>query len=196
MFRTKVFAGAMVMAMGMSVLGFTATVSAADNELASSDKKFITEAAQGGLLEVKLGELASKNGTDQSVKDFGQQMVTDHTKANEQLMTVAKSKNVDVPAELDSKGQKMVDKMSKLSGADFDKAYMKDMVKDHEKDVKEFKKEAKDGKDADVKKFAEDTVPTLEHHLEMARTTAEKVGVKVGGKSGDHANADHAKADK
>jgi putative membrane protein len=187
MFRTKVVAAAMFMVMGMLILGSAALVWGADNELASGDKKFIKDAAEGGMLEVKLGELAAKNASDQSVKDFGQQMVTDHTKANEQLMTIAKSKNVEVPAELDSKGQKLVDKMSKMTGADFDKAYMKDMVKDHEKDVKEFKKQAKDGKDADVKKFAEDTVPTLEHHLEMAKTTAEKVGVKV---SGDHAKAE------
>ncbi|HEX8524219.1 MAG TPA: DUF4142 domain-containing protein [Tepidisphaeraceae bacterium] len=190
-----------LVALAAAMLVSASTATAADEKVANKDKKFITEAASGGMLEVRLGEYASKNATNQAVKDFGQQMVTDHSRANEQLMTLAQSKGVDVPKELDKKEQKTYDRLTKMSGADFDKAYMKEMVKDHEKDVKEFEKEAKDGKDEEIKKFASDNVETLRHHLEMARTTAESVGAG-GGKTeghGDNGNAghgDHGKKDK
>ena len=168
---------------------------AADEGMSDKDKKFMKEAALGGMLEVKLGDLASRNGNDQSVKEFGQLMVLDHGAANDQLKALAQSKNVELPADIDSKGQKTFDKLSKESGADFDKAYVKDMIKDHEKDIKEFQKEAKDGKDPDVKKFAEDHVPVLQKHLEHARAAAEKVGVKVASADYDKAEAQPA-ADK
>jgi len=145
-------------------------------KVSAADKKFMTEAAQGGMEEVELGRLAAANGSDPDVKSFGQRMVDDHTKANDQLKQVAQSKGVTLPTDMTKSQHNDMNKLSKMTGADFDKAYMKMMVKDHKKDVAEFKKESKSGKDADVKSFASTTLPTLEEHLKMAQDTAGKVG--------------------
>jgi len=133
-----------------------------------SDRKFIEEAAKGGMAEVEMGQLASERAQSPDVKQFGQRMVQDHSKANDELKQLASSKGVDVPAQTDKSHQKKMEKLQKLSGAQFDKQYMDDMVKDHKKDVKEFQKEAKSAKDPDVKSFAAKTTPTLQEHLQMA----------------------------
>jgi putative membrane protein len=133
------------------------------------DKKFVKNAALGGLTEVELGKLATQKASDQKVKDFGQKMVDDHTKANDELKQAATKSNIPVPESLDSKHQSRIDKLSKLSGADFDKAYVKDQLKDHQKDVQEFKEEAQNGTDPNIKAFASTAVPVLEHHLEMVK---------------------------
>ena len=133
------------------------------------DKKFVKNAALGGLTEVELGKLATQKASDQKVKDFGQKMVDDHTKANDELKQAATKSSIPVPTSLDSKHQSRIDKLSKLSGADFDKAYVKDQLKDHEKDVQEFKDEAQNGTDPNVKAFAATAVPVLQHHLEMVK---------------------------
>ena len=109
------------------------------------------------------------------VKSFGNRMVTDHSKANDELKSIASSKGVSLPTALDKKHQKVADKLGKLSGPDFDRAYMKDMVKDHKEDVSDFRKEAKKAKDPDVQKFAQSTLPTLEEHLAMAQKTHDVV---------------------
>jgi putative membrane protein len=133
------------------------------------DKKFVKNAALGGLTEVELGKLASQKATDPKVKEFGQKMVDDHTKANDDLKKSASKSSIEVPAALDSKHQSRVDKISKLSGAEFDKAYVKDQLKDHQNDVREFSDEAQNGSDPTVKSFASTTLPTLQHHLEMIK---------------------------
>ncbi len=135
------------------------------------DHKFVTEAATGGMLEVELGKLAADKAASDSVKKFGQQMVTDHSKANDELKSIAEKKGVEIPASLPKKEQKEVDRLAKLSGAEFDKAYMKLMVSDHEDDVKEFEKASKNAADPDLKSFAEKTLPTLKDHLKMAQDT-------------------------
>jgi putative membrane protein len=147
-----------------------------------SDRKFLETAAKDGLAEVELGQLAGQRAQAAEVKQFGQRMVQDHGKANDELKQLASSKGVQVPAETDKSHQKKMEKLQKLSGADFDKAYMDDMVKDHKKDVKEFQKQAKSAKDPDVKAFASKTAPTLQDHLQMAEN-AQKVakGEKKGG---------------
>jgi putative membrane protein len=103
------------------------------------------------------------------VKQFGQKMVDDHGKANEKLKQLAASKGVELPADIDRSARREHDKLSKLSGADFDREYMKHMVSDHKKDVKDFEREAKAAKDPDVKTFASDTLPTLQQHLQLAQ---------------------------
>lgn len=145
-------------------------MSAKDAKVASSDRKFMEKAAQGGMAEVKLGQLATQKAGSDQVKQFGQRMVDDHSKADEQLKQVASNKGVTLPTELDKSTQKEYDKLSKLSGADFDREYMKHMVSDHKKDVSEFKSEANKAKDADVKQFASSTLPTLEEHLNLAKS--------------------------
>ena len=146
------------------------------------DKKFVKEAAAGGLAEVEMGKLAVQKSSDDAVKQFGQKMIDDHTKANEQLKEIASKQGITIPESLDSKQQSKVDKLSKLSGPAFDKAYVKDAVKDHEKDVREFKNEAQNGSDPNIKQFASSTLPTLEQHLDMAKTLRKTAKQTSGGK--------------
>ena len=138
-------------------------------KVARSDRKFMEKAAQGGMAEVELGKLAAQKAQSPQVKQFGQRMVDDHSKANDQLKKLASNKGVTLPTEMDRSSKREMDKLSKLSGAEFDAEYMKHMVSDHKKDVKEFKSEANKAKDADVKQFAASTLPTLEEHLKLAQ---------------------------
>ena len=133
----------------------------------SADKPFIMKAAMGGMAEVMLGQMAAKKGTSAAVKQFGMHMVSDHTKANNELKQVAMSEGVALPKDVGPENKAVMAKLSKLSGAAFDKAYVADMVKDHVEDVGEFAKESKTGKDAKVKGFAGKTLPTLQEHLHM-----------------------------
>lgn len=143
----------------------------------TSEHSFVKEAALGGMAQVELGNLAKQKASSNDVKQFGERMVTDHGKANDQLKEVAQRTNVQLPTALDAKHQATVDRLSKLSGDAFDKAYMKMMLKDHKRDVAAFKTESASGKDENVKKFASNTLPTLEDHLKLAEDTAPKVGV-------------------
>jgi putative membrane protein len=133
------------------------------------DRKFLKDAAIGGMTEVELGKLAKEKGSSDGVKQFGQKMIDDHTKANDELRQIAVSKSISVPESLDAKHKARVDKLSKLSGAEFDKAYIKDQLKDHEQDVKEFQQEAQSGTDEAVKNFASKTLPTLQAHLQAVK---------------------------
>ncbi len=132
----------------------------------SADKDFMMEAAKGGKGEVMMGKMAEKKGKSADVKSFGQRMVTDHTKANNELMAVAKKKGIMLNVKPE---------VEQLNDANFDKEYVKQMVKDHEKDVAAFEKEAKNGQDADVKAFANKTLPTLKEHLKMAKDMQAKM---------------------
>lgn len=144
--------------------------------MTSSDMTFAMKAAQGGMAEVKIGQLAVDKASDPDVKAFGQRMIDDHTKANDQLKTIAANQNITLPTDLNAKDQSEYQKLSQLSGPAFDKAYMKGMVKDHETDVKEFQKEANGGKDPQLKEFASTTLPILQSHLQAAQTADAKVG--------------------
>src|SRR5579872_699543 len=143
-----------------------------EGRISPADKKFVVQAAQGGMAEVELGKLATEKASSDEVKKFGQRMVDDHTKAGDQLKELASSKGIQVPDKLSPKDQMTKDRLSKLSGEQFDKAYMSDMVKDHTQDVSEFKRESASGKDADVKNFASATLPTLQDHLRQAKELA------------------------
>lgn len=149
-----------------------------------SDKTFMMKAAQGGMAEVQLGQMASQKGASNAVKEFGQRMVTDHSKANDQLMQVAAQKGVTLPKNIDAKHRALAARLSHLSGAAFDRAYVTAMVKDHKEDVAEFKKESMRGKDQDVKGFAAQTLPVITDHLHMAQQMKQ-------GMSG-HMGANHA----
>jgi putative membrane protein len=149
---------------------------------AGADNAFVREAAAGGMAEVELGRLASEKASSPDVKQFGDRMVTDHGKANDELKQLAQQKNITLPTELDAKHKATRDRLAKLSGAAFDKAYMTDMVADHQKDVAAFKHESTAGKDGDVKSWAGKTLPTLEDHLKMAQDTKGKVAGATGTK--------------
>jgi putative membrane protein len=137
-------------------------------KLSEKDKNFAKEAALGGMLEVELGNLAQQNAQHDDVKEFGARMVQDHGAANQQLMTILAAKDMTAPSQLDEKHRKMVDKFSKMRGAEFDRAYMREMVEDHDKTVKKFRQQATQGNDADLKTFAQNTLPVLEQHQKMA----------------------------
>jgi putative membrane protein len=134
------------------------------------DQEFMVEAASGGLMEVQLGEAASKNAASAKVKEFGRRMVKDHTKANGELKSLAAKKNVTLPQTPGADHQKHIDDMKTKKGADFDKDYMSMMVDDHEKDVRKFENAANNAKDAELKAFASKTLPVLREHLQMAKT--------------------------
>lgn len=130
-----------------------------------SDTAFAKEAAIGGMAEVALGKMAAEKGTDPKVKDFGKMMVTDHSKANEELKGIARSKNMRLPSELDDEHKALSEKLSKLSGREFDAAYVKAMLEDHKKDLGLMQSEATHGTDADLKAFAAKTAPVIQKHL-------------------------------
>jgi putative membrane protein len=153
----------------------TATTTAKSRP-AMGDSHFAKEAAQGGMAEVKLGQLAQEKGSSDSVKGFGKRMVDDHSKAGDKLKEVASRENITLPTDISAKDQAIYDSLSKLNGAAFDRAYAKDMVKDHETDVAAFQKEAHGGKDDSLKSFASETLPTLQEHLKQAKEMTKTVG--------------------
>ncbi|HEX2272167.1 MAG TPA: DUF4142 domain-containing protein [Pyrinomonadaceae bacterium] len=137
--------------------------------LSSQDRNFLMDAAMGGMMEVELGRLATQQGASDAVKQFGQRMVDDHSKANTELMSLASSKGITLPAELDEKHRGHVTKLSGMSGTEFDRAYAKMMLDAHQKDVSAFERQSTRGVDPDLKAFAGKTLPTLQEHLQMAR---------------------------
>jgi putative membrane protein len=142
--------------------------SAAQQQVSKPDMEFMKKAAIGGMAEVELGKLAQQNGQSQPVKDFGSRMVQDHSQAGDQLKAIAQQKGVQLPDQLDGEHRAMRDRLAKLQGDQFDRAYMRLMTSDHDKDVKEFRKEAQTSKDPDLKRFARDTLNTIEQHDQLA----------------------------
>jgi putative membrane protein len=157
--------------------GTTHTKASAGTSMA--DAKFLKQAAQGGMAEVVLGKLAMENGSSSEVKNFGQRMVNDHSKANDQLRQLASEKHIDLPQSLSAKDKATQSSLEKLSGKQFDEMYMKDMVADHKKDVSDFRREAKIAMDPDVKNFASHTLPTLEDHLKQAESIAPATNASI-----------------
>jgi putative membrane protein len=138
-------------------------------------KKFIEDAGKGGMMEVNLGNIAMNSATSQQVKDFGKMMVDDHTKLNNELKDLAGKKNVQLPATVSEAQQKEVDNLSKKTGNDFDKAYVKLMIEDHKKDIDDFKKASKNVTDADLKNFAVNALPVLQKHLDAIQAIQKKM---------------------
>lgn len=134
------------------------------------DKKFLKKAAEGGMEEVAVGNLAAQKGATPAVRQFGQKLAADHTKADDQLKQVAAQQNITVPSQLSAKQQRKVNKLAKLSGPKFDKAFAKGEVKDHRKDIDDFQREAQYGSNPAVKQFASNTLPVLEQHLNIAKS--------------------------
>jgi putative membrane protein len=140
------------------------------------DAKFYRDAAEGGLAEVAMGNLAQQKAQSPSVKDFGAQMVKDHSAANEKLKALAQSKNITLPANPSVAEMATKAKLEALSGQSFDKSYIKGMIQDHEEDIAEFKREAASGRDPDARAFASATLPTLEAHLKKIQAIAATAG--------------------
>ncbi|HEY0511567.1 MAG TPA: DUF4142 domain-containing protein [Thermoanaerobaculia bacterium] len=166
---------AMAAVAGLLALTPAFAASTSSSKLSAGDTKFVKEAASGGMEEVELGKLAASQGSDPDVKSFGQKMVDDHSKANDQLKQIASQKGVTLPTGLNNMQKHDQAKLAKLSGGAFDRAYISMMVKDHKKDVADFQKESKNAKDSDIKSFASSTLPTLQDHLKMAQDASSKL---------------------
>jgi putative membrane protein len=184
----KLFSLTAVAALGLWVAGAALgqaqrrTEDKSGNKALGADSEFVQKAASGGMLEVRLGQLAATKASNAAVRQFGERMVQDHTRANKQLLGILTAEGIRPPMAMSDKHVETFNHLAKLSGSEFDRAYMKHMVEDHKEDVALFEKEAKGGKDAKVKAFAEETLPVIKEHLQLAQKTSEKVGGKKDGK--------------
>ncbi|HXG84977.1 MAG TPA: DUF4142 domain-containing protein [Pyrinomonadaceae bacterium] len=149
-----------------------------DSVVTGGDLAFMNDAAPGGMAEVELGKMAAGKSQNAEIKAFGQKMVEDHSKASEELKQLAAQKKVMLPTDVLPAHKQLMEKLSKLSGADFEKEYVKAMVAAHEKDVAAFENVSKTAADADVKAYAAKTLPTLKMHLEMIKAMADKMGAR------------------
>jgi putative membrane protein len=153
---------------------------AGPQQLAEQDLEFARNAAEGGLKEVRLGQLAQQQAASEQVQQFGERMVEDHGNANEQLMQIAETKGIELPQELSQEAQQLYDELQQKSGADFDQAYMDEMASDHQKDVESFQQFAASGQDQELVQFAAETLPVLQQHLEMAEQISEQAVAATG----------------
>jgi putative membrane protein len=163
--KTALTAGLLALALATSAAAQTAT------KLPATDAKFLQKAAEDGMAEVELGNLATQKAMREEVKQFAARMVEDHGKANEELKAVASAHGVALPAGPAKKHQKEKARLEKLVGGDFDRAYMKLMVNEHKKDVDEFREHARSRRDNDARAFAAKTLPILQSHLDAAIAT-------------------------
>jgi putative membrane protein len=144
----------------------TITVAKTDSSAANPDTAFTTKAAVGGMAEVALGKLAASKTSNAKIKDFANMMVTDHSKVNDELKGIAQSKKIMLPATLDAEHQAKSDSLNKLTGKEFDKAYVAAMVEGHQKTLSLMQEEASNGKDNELKAFAAKTAPVVKMHLD------------------------------
>lgn len=147
------------------------TITAASSippSVSTADQQFAVDAANAGMTEVQAGQLAQQKGTWKDIKDYGAMMVRDHTAAADKLKAIAASKNITLPSAISPEMQKNIDDLQKKEGKDFDKAYLDLMVSDHKKVISAFEDESKNGSDADIRGFADNTLHTLRHHLDEA----------------------------
>jgi putative membrane protein len=163
--RTVLLAASMMLAVGLHA----ADKMSPDKKPANPDESFVTQALQDGMAEVQLGKLAQQNGSSAKVKDFGKRMITDHSKAGDELKALATKLGIKPPGGPNEKQQAEFKKLSALKGDKFDNEYANHMVHDHETAVTLFQKQAKHGEVANLKQFASKTLPVLEEHLKMAR---------------------------
>jgi len=143
--------------------------------LDGKDKSFVLEAAQGGMAEVETASMAKKKATSAQVREFAERMEQDHGRANDELKRLAQAKGLSLPSEPSKKDRDSMRRLEQTAADKFDHDYMKHMVEDHKKDVSAFERQAKDGKDAEVRAFAERTLPTLRSHLSAATQTYQAV---------------------
>ncbi|HUO15162.1 MAG TPA: DUF4142 domain-containing protein [Verrucomicrobiae bacterium] len=154
---------------GNHMTNTSSSSTSSSSELSTADKHFVMEAARADKAEVELGKLAEQKTSNPEVKQFAERMIHDHTQNDDQLKQVAEKTGVTLPASLSTKDAALKEKLSGLSGEQFDKTYMQNMVTDHTQDVAAFKHESMDGKDSAVKNYASESLPTLESHLKEAR---------------------------
>jgi putative membrane protein len=164
--------------MKTAIIGVAFLLSASVASAGSPDSSFFKSAAEGGMSEVELGQLAQQKASNPAVKDFGAMMVKDHTAANDKLKALAASKQVSLPSSPSVMQKASKTKLNMLSGDSFDKSYVKGMIDDHKDDIKEFQKEVSDGKDPEAQAFAVATLPMLQRHLQKIQAIATAAGIK------------------
>jgi putative membrane protein len=168
--KTRVVSQLCILGLVIGAMSLTGAVRAADStstgggsSLSEKDKTFMKKAAKGGMMEVAMGQVAEQKGQSEDVKSFGKRMVTDHSKANDELKSIASKKGIQLPTK------------EHTTNWTSDKAYIDMMVKDHEKDLAEFQEEASSGSDPDVKKFADDTAKVIQEHLDLVKQVQGKL---------------------
>jgi len=154
----------------------TDTASTINLVVDKEDSQFAIAAANGSMTEITLGKLAIQKGKSKKIKNFGTMMVKDHGKINNKLMALIKSKKIALPMPPDPEQQKMIADLSQKSGSDFDKAYIKAMIDDHQEDVKTFTDESKKIQDPDLKAFAIKTLPVMQKHLDAINAIHDSMG--------------------
>jgi putative membrane protein len=146
----------------------------------AADQEFIRKAADDEVVDLELGKLVLRKGSNPEVKKFGQRMIDDHGKTYEQLKAVASRKGMDLPGSAESRVKETIDRLAKLSGSQFDNAYMAEMLKDHKQDIEDFRKIAATSRDNDVKNFAQQILPTIQSHLKQAERIAPELRAQRG----------------
>lgn len=137
--------------------------------VSKADQNFAVDAANGGMTEIKAGQMAEEKGMAKDIKEYGKMMVKDHTELADKLKSIATTKNITLPSTVSPEMQKDLDDLDKKTGKDFDKAFLDMMVSDHKKVISDFEDEAKNGSDADVRAFADSSLHLLQHHLDEAQ---------------------------
>lgn len=162
--------------------GTTNSKTTSDKKVARSDRKFMEKAAADGMYEVQVGQLAANKASDPDVKSFASKLADDHSAANKELVQLANSQGVELPAGPPRGKRRDIEKLGKDSGSKFDQKFVSEQVKDHEKDIKEFEKVSQKTKDADLKAWVDKALPTLREHLAMAQklSGSEKNGAAMG----------------
>lgn len=158
------------------------TDSSADVQPSATDTAFMKSLAQGGLAEVQAGKTATEKANDPAVKQFGQQMIQDHTKNNNELATLAQKSAITLPTTAGPQLAAQQSKLEKASGVTFDSVYIKDQVQDHQKTVQLLEHEIHSGQDPAVRQFAQETLPVVRHHLDMAKELQSKLPKQVAAK--------------
>jgi putative membrane protein len=157
----------------------TRTTATAGNKVSRAEKNFLTKAAQGGMAEVELGKLAQEKASSEDVKRIGETLVQDHTKANEEVQQIASNKGVNLPGETAGKHKSAVKRLSKLSGEEFDREFLRYQLKHHNEDIRQFEHTASRADTPEVKEFASNTLPVLKKHQEMVMQAARAAGIQV-----------------
>ena len=135
--------------------------------LSSRDRTFVMQAGQLSMMEVELGRLAQQRGSSAGVKQYGQEMVEEHTRANQELMQLVMQKQVELPTEMSTQNTAMIDRLSGLSGRSFDAAYKQAMIDSHNQAIALFQAQSQQGQDPQLKAWAAEKLPNLQAHLEM-----------------------------
>jgi putative membrane protein len=168
--KTKTISASLALFIALALGAFQSTIWAADKgTMDSSDTKFIKKASDSGMAEVKLATLATQKAERADVKEFANMLVTDHSKANEELASLAKTKGVEVSAMIPAKAADAFKDLEGESGKNFDKAFLDKMEKDHKNAIDEFESIEKSGKDSDLKAWVSKTLPTLRAHLDKVK---------------------------